>query len=198
MRVNGRLVNANVSNDERFPVIMPSSSHLCNIFLEFIHKTLMHADVRLMMSMVQRQFYIPRLRRTVKKVVHNCVICARYKQNVKSQIMAALPFDRTSFSLPFTYVGTDFAGPFQIKSGNLRNSPYQKSYVCIFVYFSTKAIHLETCSSLSTEAFLATFTRFIGRRGLPRCLMSDNGTNFVGASRTLSREYHEFIKRILQ
>lgn len=33
---------------------------------------------------------------------------------------------------------TEFGGPFQIKAGSLRNFPYQKSYVCIFVCLSTK------------------------------------------------------------
>ncbi|XP_046811888.1 uncharacterized protein LOC111690105 [Lucilia cuprina] len=148
-----------------------------------------------MMNAIQSQFYIPGLKRTVKKCVHHCLVCVRYKQKLKSQIMAALPPERCSFSLPFTYAGVDFAGPFQIKSGNLRNSPYMKGYACIFVCFSTKAIHLEACSSLSSDAFLAAFARFTGRRGLPKRLMSDNGTNFLGASRSLRKESLLFLRK---
>ncbi|XP_046811250.1 uncharacterized protein LOC124420880 [Lucilia cuprina] len=61
--------------------------------------------------------------------------------------------------------------------------------------FSTKAIHLEACSSLSTDAFLAAFARFTGRRGLPKRLMSDNGTNFLGASRSLRKESRLFLRK---
>ncbi|XP_046801002.1 uncharacterized protein LOC124418488 [Lucilia cuprina] len=93
--------------------------------------------------------------------------------------MAALPKERSTLSLPFSHTGVDFAGPFQIKSGNLRNSPYMKGFACIFVCFATRAIHLEACSSLTSEAFLAAFARFIARRGLPKSVMSDNGTNFI-------------------
>ncbi|XP_037828691.1 uncharacterized protein LOC119616429 [Lucilia sericata] len=109
--------------------------------------------------------------------------------------MAALPKERSTLSLPFSHTGVDFAGPFQIKSGNLRNSPYMKGYACIFVCFATRAIHLEACSSLTSEAFLAAFARFIARRGLPKSVMSDNGTNFIGASKSLLKEYSLFLKQ---
>ncbi|XP_037828130.1 uncharacterized protein LOC119616055 [Lucilia sericata] len=195
MRVNGRLANSCLTYDERYPFIIPNSSNFCRMFLDFTHKTLLHADISLMMNAIQSQFYIPGLKRTVKKCVHHCLVCVRYKQKLKSQIMAALPPERCSFSLPFTYAGVDFAGPFQIKSGNLRNSPYMKGYACIFVCFSTKAIHLEACSSLSSDAFLAAFARFTGRRGLPKRLMSENGTNFLGASRSLRKESLLFLRK---
>ncbi|XP_075163174.1 uncharacterized protein LOC142235801 [Haematobia irritans] len=76
----------------------------------------------------------------------------------------------------------------------LRKSPTVKAYVSVFVCFATKAVHLEPCSDLSSAAFEAAFSRFVGRRGLPRRVVSDNGRNFVGASRVLLREFSQFIK----
>ncbi|KAI8115881.1 hypothetical protein CVS40_11972 [Lucilia cuprina] len=163
MRVNGRLANAPLTYDERFPLIIPNSSQFCKIFLEFVHKTLVHADITLMMSAVRSQFYIPGLKRTVKKCVHHCLTCVCYKQQVKSQIMAALPKERSTLSLPFAHTGVDFASVFQIKSGNLRNSSYMKGYA--------------------------------SRRGLLKSVMSDNGTNFIGASKSLLKEYSLFLQQ---
>ena len=54
-------------------------------------------------------------------------------------------------------------------------------YAAVFVCMVTKAIHFELCASLSTEDFMATFRRFVARRGCPSHLFSDNGTNFLGA-----------------
>ncbi|XP_050523166.1 uncharacterized protein LOC126895388 [Daktulosphaira vitifoliae] len=50
---------------------------------------------------------------------------------------------------------------------------------------SVKAVHIEVVTELSTEAFLAALDRFVGRRGYPSDIYSDNGTNFVGAERQL-------------
>lgn len=54
-----------------------------------------------------------------------------------------------------------------------------------FVCLATKAIHLEAVSDLSTQAFIAAFRRFSGRRGLCSHIYSDCGTNFVGAAKKL-------------
>ncbi|XP_055854499.1 uncharacterized protein LOC129918153 [Episyrphus balteatus] len=107
--------------------------------------------------------------------------------------MAALPRERTELSLPFANTGIDFAGPFSIKSFSARNCRITKGYVCLFVCFATKAIHLEPTSDLSTSAFLAAFSRFVARRGLPKTIFSDNGTNFVGASKVLANDFRLFI-----
>ncbi|XP_065204375.1 uncharacterized protein LOC135834427 [Planococcus citri] len=45
----------------------------------------------------------------------------------------------------------------------------------------TRAVHVELIEDLTTEAFLATFERFVARRGLPHTVYSDNATNFVSA-----------------
>ena len=68
-----------------------------------------------------------------------------------------------------------------------------KAYVCVFVSLSVKALHLELTSDLTTEAFIASLRRFISRRGKPSLIWSDNGSNFVGASREL-KEFMEFLR----
>ena len=50
---------------------------------------------------------------------------------------------------------------------------------------ATRAIHLEVAHGLDTDSFLLALRRFIGRRGRPRCIYSDNGTNLVGGEREL-------------
>ncbi|XP_033221084.1 uncharacterized protein LOC117175486 [Belonocnema kinseyi] len=57
----------------------------------------------------------------------------------------------------------------------------------------SKAVHIEFATDLSTEGFLAALRRFIGRRGVPEHIYSDNGTNFVGANKEL-REIYDFFE----
>ena len=66
--------------------------------------------------------------------------------------------------------------------------------LCVFVSLSVKVVHLELVSDLTSEAFIATLRRFISRRGKPSLIWSDNGTNFVGASREL-QELADFLER---
>ncbi|KAA5551088.1 transposase family protein, partial [Pseudomonas aeruginosa] len=63
------------------------------------------------------------------------------------------------------------------------------AYICLFVCLTTKAIHIELASDLSTDSFLAAFKRFISRRGPVSFMYSDNGTNFVGAKAQLDEMY---------
>jgi len=69
---------------------------------------------------------------------------------------------------------------------------YEKSYIALFVCFSTHAVHLETLSNLSADAFLAGLRLFVSRRGLPKTLYSDNGSNFVAVDSNL-REAYAFL-----
>nr|XP_018910144.1 PREDICTED: uncharacterized protein LOC109039207 [Bemisia tabaci] len=87
----------------------------------------------------------------------------------------------------------DFGGPIQTRTSTLRNSKVVKTYICVFVCFSTKAVHIETTSDLTTNSFIAALTRFICRRGKPSDLWSDCGSNFLGASNELQKITREFF-----
>ena len=50
----------------------------------------------------------------------------------------------------------------------------EKAYVCLFTCCSTRAIHLELTPDMSVNLFLLCFHRFVGQRGLPVTLVSDN------------------------
>jgi len=49
-------------------------------------------------------------------------------------------------------------------------------------------------TELTTESFLAALRRFVARRGISSRIVSDNGTNFVGAARELT-EVYQFLQR---
>ena len=58
-------------------------------------------------------------------------------------------------------VGLDYAGPLLLKSGSVRKPTIAKAYVSVFVSLSTKAVHLELVTDLTTEAFIACLCRFV-------------------------------------
>lgn len=77
-----------------------------------------------------------------------------------------LPEDRVAASHSFKVTGLDFCGPFYYKNP-IRNKAPIKCYICIFIYFSTKAVHLELVQDLytSVRVFLNALRRFILTRG---------------------------------
>jgi len=98
--------------------------------------------------------------------------------------MADLPKERLEGSHAFDVAGIDFCGPFFHKS-DTRNKPAVKCYVCVFICFATKAVHLELIKDLSIVAFLCGLKRFICTRRKTKQIWSDNATNFVGAKNKL-------------
>ena len=86
---------------------------------------------------------------------------------------------------PFAAVGLDYFGPLYVKTGpntrSKKNATLNKRYGCIFTCLRYRAVHIEVAEDLSTDSFINAVLRFVGRRGPPRIIYSDNGTNFRGA-----------------
>ena len=73
-------------------------------------------------------------------------------------------------------------GTFEIKYGYKGR---KKSYGAVFTCLTTRAVHVELVSDMSSDMFLLTFRRFISLYGTPKRIHSDNGSNFVGAAKEL-------------
>ncbi|XP_070138629.1 uncharacterized protein [Drosophila bipectinata] len=117
MRTCGRVTSSELSQyDERHPIILPYDCHLSRLLVQFTHRITLHGGNQLMIRLIRAQFWIPRVRNWDKSVIYSCKVCVIHKKKLQTQLMGELPKERTSFSLPFTYTGVDYAGPFEIKS----------------------------------------------------------------------------------
>lgn len=126
------------------------------------------------------------MRRTVQGVLSRCILCARHRPRQLSQQMGQLPHPRVNPSPVFTHTGVDLCGPFTVIAST-KSKTKSNVYVCIFVCLATKAVHLEVVENQSASAFIAALIRFTSIRGVPSVIYSDNGRNFVGASRELAQ-----------
>ena len=63
----------------------------------------------------------------------------------------------------FDKVRVDYAWPIIVKSGPVHRPVITKGYMCVFVLFTVKAVHLEAVSKLTTATFIACLRRFIAR-----------------------------------
>jgi hypothetical protein len=185
IRVGGRLTHAILSIDKKHPIVLPHKHHITNLLITECHKMQLHGGPQATLAAIRQQYWPLGGKGVVKQVIRRCIQCKKTNPPICHQQMGDLPATRVQPSRPFINTGVDYAGPIIIKEGRGRGKRLAKSYVAVFVCFSTKAIHLELVSDCTSDSFLAAFRRFISRRGNVTTMYSDNGTNFVGANKEL-------------
>lgn len=195
LRVGERLRNANISFDQKHPILL-HYHHFTKIMITKLHSDTLHGGLKLMLATLRQKYWVCKARTLIRATIHNCILCRRYAVNTKQQLMGSLPSPRVQPSRVFAHTGVDYAGPFDLRLSKHRGRGTYKGFVAVFICLSTKAIHLELASELTSDSFIAAFKRFTGRRGLCTDLYSDNGTNFVGANRKLQKKNECFLKEI--
>lgn len=183
--VGGRLENSDIAETQKHPIVLPSKHKVTRLIFEDQHRALHHCGPQALLAAVRQRYWPLRGRVMARSVASRCVTCIRSRPRFENPVMAPLPKNRVQFSRPFTTTGVDFAGPLLIRSG-IRRVTAIKTWIAVFVCFTTRAIHLEAVVGLTSDAFMASLRRFMSRRGKCRKIYSDNGTNFVGAQKELS------------
>ena len=101
----------------------------------------------------------------------------------ETQKMADLPEIRLApYTPPFYNTACDYFGPYHVKIGRNKGT---KHYGVVFTCLNTRAIHLEMAVDYSAMEFIQVLRRFFAVRGKPTLILSDNGTQLVGAEREL-------------
>lgn len=196
LRVGGRLQNSILDPEEKHPYILPRTSPLSTLIIAEAHQKTLHGGTQVTLAFLRRSFWIIGGRAPVRTYILQCIRCARYRGLRAQQLMGQLPASRIVPSRPFLHTGVDYAGPITIKTWRGRAAKTYKGYLAIFVCFSSSAVHLELVTEYSTEAFIAAYKRFTGRRGICSFLYSDCGTNFVGADAALRKMFNSTSKEI--
>ena len=193
IRVGGRLDNAQCSEDQKHPILLPNC-HLTKMIIREIHEKNLHAGQLSTLGIVRMKYWPVRGRQIVKQQIHKCVKSFRARPKMIAQFMGSLPAPRVTPTPAFYHTGVDYCGPFNVKVSSIRSARTEVAYVALFVCLATKAIHLEIVSKLSTDAFFCAFDKFVSRRGLPHSMHSDHGLNFVGANNEM-KEFYELLRK---
>ena len=148
-----------------------------------------HVGKNFVITKIRERFWIFGLKRLANRIVSKCVHCRKQFASIGEQKMSDLPHDRVNVpEHAFANVGLDYFGPFEVKQGRSK----VKRYGCIFTCLASRAVHLEVASSLDTDSCINCIRRLVARRGPVESILSDNGSNFVGANNELKEE----IKRL--
>lgn len=180
LRVGGRISNSEFNYAKKHPILLCGRHHFTMLLMRHEHKQLMHAGPQMLLFTLREEWWPIGGRNLARAIVHRCVTCARLRGRTLNPLMGNLPKERLDYGVPFLKCGVDYAGPVSILNRKGRGARTVKAYICLFVCFVTRAIHLEVVSDLTSDAYLLALKRFISRRGKPAEIYSDNGTNFVG------------------
>ena len=178
IRVGGRLANSDNDSLKKFPLLLPKTSSLVPLIIRYFHEATLHGGDSMTLAALRETYWIIGVRIMIRKIIKNCIKCCRFSLKSTTQQMADLPLERITPSRPFSQSGLDFAGPLKVKCSG-------KVYIAIFVCLSTKAVHMELVGNLSKDACILALKRFFARKGTPSKILSDNGTNFIGARNDL-------------
>ena len=193
LRCNSRLsLASHLPHETCRPIVLPKRNWVTKLIIKQAHESHHHsAGTNQILAALSVRFWIISAREAIRMFEATCPTCKRQKAKPAEQVMAPVPSHRITPSLrAFETVAVDYAGPFETKQGRRRSR--MKRYMCLFTCTATRAVHIEMAYDLSTNSFLNAFERFTSRRGPPQRMISDNGTNFVGADREL-RELVETI-----
>ncbi len=195
LRVVGRISKSTeLSEDAKHPVILPKKGHITSLVIRHVHEKVAHAGRGITLNELRSKYWVVNGNSAVRHHISKCVKCRRQRAAVGKQMMADLPLDRITPAPPFTYCAVDYFGPYYIKE----NRKQLKRYGVLFTCLASRAIHLETSTSLDTDSFICALRRFVARRGPVRQMRSDRGTNFIGAERELKLALEEMDHRRLQ
>ncbi|XP_046581476.1 uncharacterized protein LOC124288928 [Haliotis rubra] len=195
MRMSGRLGDAEcLPLGARFPIILPRKSWVIKLIIKQYHEDGKHVlGTNQTLAVVPGTYWTISGREAIREWERECARCHRDKARPACPLMAPLPKMRLQKSLrAFSQTGVDYAGPFITVQG--RGKARQKRYLCLFTCLTSRAVHLEMAYSLDTSAFY----RMVNRRGLPQEVISDNGTNFVGAVKELKELFRNLDQDAVQ
>ena len=113
--------------------------------------------------------------------------CKIQGKHLAGQAMGELPSFRSIIQPAFTVVGCDLWGPIDIKDDVVKRGPrvIKKVWGVLLTCMATRAIYLDIACGSSTEELLHVIRRAMARCGQIQTIISDPGTNLVGAAREM-------------
>ena len=184
--VGSRMANwlRNTWNSCEF-ILLPGDCEIATLYVKLVHER-DHAGVDVTVAKVRGKFWIPRLRKIVKRIKNQCITCRKRDKQLIGQQMGTLPLERLLPSPAFYYCAVDLFGPFVIKDAVKRRTR-GKAYGVLFNCLSSRAVYVDVAEGYDTESFVLVLRRFVSLRGYPRKMRSDPGTQLVATGKELKQ-----------
>ena len=121
LRVGGRLRNSTLEYQEKHPVLLPKGHHVSKLIIRHFHEKVHHQGRQITSRAVREAgYWAIGAHHMISSLIESCVTCKKLRGAILTQHMANLPSDRLETSPPFSNIGFDVFGPWEIATRRLR------------------------------------------------------------------------------
>ena len=200
IRCRGRLQNAPITYDARFPIFLPRDTKFTVLVVQYYHKLVLHNGVKETLNQIRSKFWIPQSSNSIKRIIRKCFLCRKYEGAPYSYPSPPpppppLPVSRLSDNFPFKHTALNYAGPFYVRNiypDTVVKSTH-KAWIFLFSCASTRVLYLDLVPDASAVTCIRALKRFFSNRGVPNEILSDKGVNLYHKKFSLfvlRKEYH--------
>ena len=95
MRVGGRLKYADIDQSAKNQILIPADHHVTLLLVRHMHHvTCLHSGVEHVLATLRAEYWIPRARPLLRRILRECMTCRRLGARAMKQKMADLPPER--------------------------------------------------------------------------------------------------------
>ena len=160
--------------------MIPRNTRLAELIVLESHEKVGHNKTKDTLNELRSQYWIPKGRSLVKKVINKCTVCRVFegKRCVYPE-PPKLPRERLEQSYAFENIGIDYAGPVFVRNNFGEKDELYKSWIALITCFSSRAVYLDLATSYDSDALIRVLERFFNRYNAPKNITSDHGSNFT-------------------
>lgn len=137
--------------------------------IQDIHQTFGHSGAKRTMEIFKESLTTDKIVNITKNIVKKCIICQKYKDNnikLHGATMAILPEAKGQL------ISIDYYGPLATSNAGVR-------YILVVTDNFTKYVQLYAVRRATTAITLKKIREYGEQHGLPKAILSDNGTQFT-------------------
>lgn len=121
LRVGGRINRAGLGVKDTNPIILPCSHDITTLLVRHHHEKVSHQGRHFTEGAVRESgLWIVGGKGCICRVISKCVTCKKLRGKFEEQLMSDLPVDRLQVEPPFSYVGMDMFGPWEVTTRRTR------------------------------------------------------------------------------
>lgn len=145
LRVGGRINRAGLGVKDTNPIILPGSHYITTLLVRHHHEKISHRGWHFTEGAVRESgLWIVGGKGCISRVISKCVTCKKLRGKFEEQLMSDLPVDRFQVEPPFSYVGMDMFGPWEVTTRRTRGGQAnRKQWAILFTCLCTRAVHIE-------------------------------------------------------